>query len=173
MARAGEEGGEYGVIREKGRRQDNVRWASGAALQVHCGLCTQVQIHTYEVPAGTYLDLLRQQEGWQRPRHTKRPTLVDQHHAGQVQHHAQTLEGDHSEPQGAILLHQAGRVIPAVGAALAARQALTGQGQIIVMRNGERMKGKNDESERETALSFHSHLVFQQVGDSEATSGSH
>lgn len=60
------------------------------------------------------------------PPHLVPPEVVDHHHAAQVQHHAQTLEGGHSEPQSAILLYQAGRVVPAVGAALATRQALTG-----------------------------------------------
>lgn len=60
------------------------------------------------------------------PPHLVPPEVVDHHHAGQVQHHAQTLEGGHSEPQGPILPHQAGCVVPAVGAALAAWQALTG-----------------------------------------------
>lgn len=58
--------------------------------------------------------------------HLVPPEVVDHHHAGQVQHHAQTLEGGHGEPQSTILLHQAGCVVPAVGAALAAWQALTG-----------------------------------------------
>lgn len=55
------------------------------------------------------------------------PEAVDHHHTGQVQHHAETLEGGHGEPQSAVLLHQARRVISAEGAALAARQALAGR----------------------------------------------
>lgn len=51
------------------------------------------------------------------------PEVVDYHHAGEVQHHAQTLKGGHSEPQSTILLNQAGCVITAVRAALAAWQA--------------------------------------------------
>lgn len=54
------------------------------------------------------------------------PEVVDHHHTDQVQHHAETLEGGHREPQSTVLLHQAGRVIPAVGTALAAQQALAG-----------------------------------------------
>lgn len=64
--------------------------------------------------------------------HLLPPEVVDHHHAGQVQHHAQTLEGGHSEPQSAVLLHQARRVIPAVGAALTARQALCGHVRDLV-----------------------------------------
>lgn len=59
--------------------------------------------------------------------HLVPPEVVHRHHAGQVQHHAQALEGRHGEPQGAGFLHCAGRVVPAEGAALAARQALAGQ----------------------------------------------
>ena len=58
--------------------------------------------------------------------HLVPPEVVDDYHSGQVQHHAQTLEGGHGEPQRSILLDQAGGVVPAVGAALAARQALIG-----------------------------------------------
>lgn len=54
------------------------------------------------------------------------PEMVDQHHAAQVQHHAETLEGGHGEPQSPILLDQTGGVVAAVGAALAARKALSG-----------------------------------------------
>lgn len=62
-----------------------------------------------------------------RPRpHLIPPAVVDQHHAAQVQHHAQALEGGHGQPQSSVLLHQAGRVVLAVGAALAAGQALSG-----------------------------------------------
>ena len=60
------------------------------------------------------------------PPHLVPPEVVDHHHAGQVQHHAQTLEGGHSEPQSPVLQHQTGRVVPAVGTTLAARQALVG-----------------------------------------------
>lgn len=58
--------------------------------------------------------------------HLLPPEVVDHHHAGQVQHHAQSMEGGHSKPQSTILLRQAGRVVLAVGAAVVARQALTG-----------------------------------------------
>lgn len=67
--------------------------------------------------------------------HLVPPEVVDHHHAGQVQHHAQALEGDHGEPQGAVLPHQAGRVVTAIGAALAARQALDGHvGGVVSVR---------------------------------------
>lgn len=59
--------------------------------------------------------------------HLAPPEVVDRHHAGQVQQHAQALEGGHGQPQGAGVLHRAGRVVPAEGAALAAGQALAGQ----------------------------------------------
>lgn len=54
------------------------------------------------------------------------PAVVDHHHAAQVQHHAQALEGGHGQPQSSVLLDQAGRVILAVGAAFAAGKALSG-----------------------------------------------
>lgn len=67
--------------------------------------------------------------------HLVSPEVVDHHHAGQVQHHAQTLEGGHGEPQSTVLLHQAGGVVPAVGAAFAARQALIGHvGSLVSAR---------------------------------------
>lgn len=66
------------------------------------------------------------------PLHLLPPEVVDQHHAGQVQHHAQTLEGGQREPQGTILVHQARRVVPAIGAALAARHALSGRVRRLV-----------------------------------------
>lgn len=61
------------------------------------------------------------------PPHLVPPEVVDRHHAGQVQQHAQALEGGHGQLQGAGVLHRAGRVVPAEGAALAAGQALAGQ----------------------------------------------
>lgn len=57
--------------------------------------------------------------------HLTSPEVVDGHHAGQVQQHAQALEGGRGEPQPAVLPGQTGRVVSAVGAAHPARKALT------------------------------------------------
>lgn len=62
---------------------------------------------------------------WPRP-HLIPPAVVDHHHAAQVQHHAQALEGGHGQPQRSVLLDQAGRIILAVGAAFTAGKALCG-----------------------------------------------
>lgn len=62
---------------------------------------------------------------WPCP-HLIPPAVVDHHHAAQVQHHAQALEGGHGQPQHSVLLDQAGRIILAVGAAFAAGKALCG-----------------------------------------------
>lgn len=61
---------------------------------------------------------------WPRP-HLIPPAVVNHHHAAQVQHHAQALEGGHGQPQSSVLLDQAGRVVLAVGAAFAAGKALS------------------------------------------------
>lgn len=61
------------------------------------------------------------------PVHLVSPKVVNQKHAGQVQHHAQSLEGGQGEPKTAVLLHQTGGVVLAERAALPARQALVGR----------------------------------------------
>ena len=54
---------------------------------------------------------------------------VDQHHAGEQQQHAQALEGQHSQAQGAVVPGQAGGVVPAVRAPLRAGHTGTGGGR--------------------------------------------
>lgn len=50
--------------------------------------------------------------------------VVDHHHANEVHQHAEALEGGNGQSQGAILLGQAGAVVPAEGASLLTGQAL-------------------------------------------------
>lgn len=53
--------------------------------------------------------------------------VVDEDHADEDDQQAETLEGEHGQPQGAVLLGHAGGVVLAVGAALLARQAVAGR----------------------------------------------
>lgn len=50
--------------------------------------------------------------------------VVDEDHADEDNQQAETLEGQHGQPQGAVLLGHAGGVVLAVGTALLARQAV-------------------------------------------------
>lgn len=58
--------------------------------------------------------------------------MVDEDHAEEDEHQAETLEGQDGQAESAVLLRHAGGVVLAVGAALLAGQAVVGRPLVCV-----------------------------------------